>query len=122
MPKKSKAARKEMRPWVSANQNCIEKCFAMMGQSLFLSPRFQKLSYSARSLYACLVLECRGYRDFKFPQAKMIQYGFPPRTARRAIAELIKAGFIEKTLSGKNLRKPNHYSFSLRWRGVSQKR
>ena len=69
-----------------------------------------------------MIIECRGYREFVFPQARMIQYGFPPRTARRAIDELIKAGFIEKALSGRNLCKPNHYSFSLRWRDVIKKR
>lgn len=102
-------------PWLSARADCSEGRFVQAGNSLFLSEAFQTLSAGARVLYLCMTMECGGRREFIFPLSSATKYGFPPRSFRRHVDELYEAGFIEKT-SLKNLRQPNEYCFSFRWK------
>lgn len=102
-------------PWLSSRTDCSEGRFVQVGNSLFLSEAFQALSAGAQVLYLCMALECGGRREFIFPLSSAKKYGFPPRSFRRHVDELAKAGFVEKT-SLKNLRQPNEYCFSFRWK------
>ena len=102
-------------PWLSAKPDCVEGRFLQVGNSLFLSESFQNLSPGAQILFLCAALESGGRRDFLFPQKTAEKYGIAPRSLRRYVEELAEAGFIERT-SLKNLRQPNEYTFSLRWK------
>lgn len=106
-------------PWLSARPDCREGRFIQPGNSLFMSKRFQALSVGARYLYFCMAMESGGKKDFTFPQAAALKYGFARTSLRRYIAELSENGFIS-VVSLKNLRKPNEYSFSLSWRNYAE--
>ena len=77
---------------------------------------FKGMTYSARYLYACLMMESGGKRDFKFPKKSATKYGFNWGTAWKCLNELIEKGFIEKKSSGKIVREPNEYRFVTNWK------
>ncbi|MDO4973292.1 MAG: hypothetical protein Q4E38_03675 [Eubacteriales bacterium] len=115
MPRHKAARNCEIRPWLSARVDCSEGRFLQVGNSLLLCEAFQRLSSGAQILYLEMSLEAGGRREFVFPLSAAKKYGVPPRSFRRYVDELIQAGFIEKT-SLKNLRQPNEYCFSFRWK------
>lgn len=120
MPRKSKNARRELRPWQSANTDNREKIYVQVGLSLYESTAFHDLSKSARLTYLCMVSAAGFDEVFNFPQAGMVKrFGLSPRSVRRDIDELVKAGFITKQ-SGKVTREPNIYRFSYEWKTKAQ--
>ena len=90
----------------------------MVGNSFLLSESVHDLPASTQVLYLAMCMEAAGRRSFTFPEASMKKYGLAPMTAKRGIQALIDAGFISKTVSGKNTRTPNEYEFSFRWKGI----
>lgn len=115
MARRKAAKNCDLRPWLSARCECDDGRFIQVGNSLLLSSAFQRLSAGAQVLYFCMAMECGGRRGLIFPKAAAKKYGIAERSLRRHIDELTDAGFIETT-SLKNLRKPNEYLFSLRWK------
>lgn len=117
MPRHKAAPNCSIPFWMSAKQDCRERRFVQVGNSLLLSPDFQGLSMGARCLYLCAAMEAGGKRNFTFPQSAAKKYGVSPRSFRRYIQELVSAGFIDVEASGRWTRESNRYLFSMRWRG-----
>lgn len=115
MPRRKAARNCNILPWLSARGDSSEGRFLQIGNSLLLSKSFQALSAGAQVLYLCMSMESAGRREFVFPRTAAKKYGIPPRSLLRYVAELTDAGFIDKT-SLKNLRQPNEYQFSFRWK------
>ena len=108
----------DIRPWLSARADNREGRFLQIGNSLLLSDRYQALSAGAKSLYLAMAMESGGRKYFVFPQSAAHKYGMPDTSFWRYVAELEKAGFIERQ-SNKNTRTANDYCFCLRWKCVS---
>lgn len=104
-------------PWLSARADNVEKRFIQVGDTLLMDKTFQVLSPGARTLYCCMAMECGGRRDFLFPRACALKYGFAEKSFRRYVAELEARGFLLRH-SMKTLRRPNEYSFSFVWKGI----
>ena len=102
-------------PWLSAKADGREKRFIQVGNTLLLSQKFQSLGAGARQLYFCMAMESGGRRQFIFPQSAAKKYGITPSSLRRHVKELEDAGFLI-VHSLQNLRLPNEYEFSLRWK------
>lgn len=115
MGRRKAAVNCDIRPWLSAKQDCKEGRFVQIGNSLYLSKEFQSLSSGAQQLYERMSMESAGRQSFVFPLTTAHKYGIKDTSFRRYIDELIAAGFIVRH-SNKNLRKPNDYSFSLSWK------
>lgn len=115
MPRKKAAQNCNIRPWLSANPDCREKVFTLIGNSLLLSESFQRLTPGAQMLFITMTLQSAGKREFQFPNATARRYGFADKSFRRYVAELAAAKFISVN-SGKLTREPNIYSFSLEWK------
>ena len=104
-------------PWLSARADNTEKRFIQVGDTLLFDKTFQSLSPGAKTLYFCMAMECGGRRDFLFPRARAIRYGFASKSFWRYVTELEERGFLIRH-SMKNLRMPNEYSFSFAWKGA----
>lgn len=104
-------------PWLSARADNVEKRFIQVGDTLLMDKTFQSLSPGAKTLYCCMAMESRGRREFLFPRACALKYGFAEKSFRRYITELEEHGFLIRH-SMKNLRRPNEYSFSFVWKGL----
>lgn len=115
MARRKAAKNCEIRPWLSARADCSDGRFIQIGNSLLLSKSFQALSAGAQMLYLCMALESGGRREFQFTRTAAKKYGIPHRSMLRHVDELAAAGFIDKT-SLWNLRQPNEYCFSFRWK------
>lgn len=103
--------------WLSADAHGNEKSFIVVGSSLITSKSFQALSPGARAVYFAMANECKGQRDFAFPQAVATKkYGIAARSLWRYVEELTAGGWIAAQ-SGANVRQPNLYSFSFAWKG-----
>lgn len=91
--------------------------FAMVYASLWKHPNYQKLHPRTQQLYDRMILECGGHRNFEFTRCTAKQYGFKSNSVlRKAIAELVDAGFIEVVSSGQNTRTASEYQFSMKWK------
>lgn len=107
-----------MLPWLSAHPDSKEGRFLQAGNSLFLSKEFQDLSAGARCLYLTMALESGGRREFTYPRATALKFGFSESSFIRYIKELSASGFIELVSCGRFSRTPNCYRFSFSWKGV----
>ena len=116
MPRRKAAPNCSVQFWLSAKPDCREGRFIQVGNSLLLSPEFQRLSAGARCLYLCCAMESGGRRDFVLPQSAGKKYGFCPSSLRRYLKELVTAGFINVEICGRWTRENNRYVFSLSWR------
>ena len=95
MPRRKAAQHVNIRPWLSARQDCTEGRFIQVGNSLLLSKSFQALSTSAQMLYICLAMESGGKPVAKLSRSNAKKYGFSPATYSRAAKQLIEAGFVK---------------------------
>lgn len=102
--------------WLSARKDNTEGRFVQVGNSLLLSPSFQALSPNAQHLYLCMAMESAGCREFRFPLASAIKYGFSESTFRRSVRELVSNRFITLKSSGRLTREPNDYEFCFDWK------
>ena len=94
MPRKKAAYQADIRPWLSARNDCREGRFLQIGNSLLLSRAFQNLTANARFLYLCLAMEAGGKRDVIISRSHAQKYGVKQSTFSRSIKELSESGFI----------------------------
>lgn len=106
----------DLNPWETELYTGTDRRYIRLGNSLFLSKRFQALTGQEKNVYLCMIMECGGKRTFKFSAASMTKYGINTRTGIRAVEELIKAGFIKKTYCGRIQMNPNEYEFVTEWK------
>ena len=80
-----------------------------------LHPAVQDLNPLAYKIYTYMLLESGGRVEFEFPYSKFKKIaskgGF-----QKSVSELAEAGLIEVIAKNANLRKPNKYRFSIRWK------
>lgn len=105
-------------PWETAKVNGVEERFIRMGNSLLLHPSIQELSHSAFRVYTYMKLESAGRPEFIFPKAKWKKY-LSPNGFQRAKEQLCSNGFIEVLEENANLRKPNVYRFTSKWKNAN---
>lgn len=107
-------------PWQTKNKNGVEKRYIRLGNSLMLDERVMGLNHLAFRIYTYMILESGGNVIFEFPYAK-----YRKITSRsnfqRALDELTAAGLVEVHENNANLRKPNKYRFSVRWKDAPGK-
>lgn len=115
MPRRKAAKNCNVRPWLSANSDCKEAIFTLVGNSLLLSEAFQRLTPGAQITYISMSVVSAGKREFQFPNSTARKYGISDKSFRRYVRELEAAGFLTIN-SGKITREPNIYSFSLEWK------
>jgi hypothetical protein len=101
--------------WQTNKLNGKEERFIRLGNSFLLSKQFNQLSYQAQIVYIHMMLESAGQKRFIFPKIKYIPF-IPHHTFLKAKKELIENGFIEIIQNNRNLRKPNQYSFTEKWK------
>lgn len=111
MGKRKDEEKRSIRAWYTAKTAPYKDTrFNMIGASIYLEKEFQKLSGNAFKLYQYMGIESGGSRYFTFTRTDGLKYGMDNTTLRRAVAELVKAGFIIAHSNG-NIRKPNNYEF-----------
>lgn len=101
--------------WESKNDDGIEKRYFRLGATLMASEPMRSLSPSAFKILCYMKIESGGKRSFKFPFSKYRAYTTRP-TFEKALKELVEKGFIDIVQRNSNLRKPNIYMFSNRWK------
>ena len=93
----------------------IESRYIRIGNSLMLSNTIMGLNHLAYRIYTYMMLESGGKIEFEFPYSKFKKFsskgGF-----QKAINELVEAGLIDIVAKNANLRIPNKYRFSIRWK------
>lgn len=101
--------------WETAKSSGFEERFIRMGNSQLLHSSVLDLNAAAFRVYTYMKLEAGGKREFEYPRAKFIKIisrnGF-----QKALTELVRAGLIEVVEHNANLRKPNIYRFSEKWK------
>lgn len=102
-------------PWETGTSDGIEKRYIRLGNTLLYSPVFLQLSAKAKETYIYMRIESAGQREFTMPYSKYTQFS-KKDSFLRAREELEKAGFIETIQHNGNLRKPNVYRFSEKWK------
>lgn len=115
LSKRPKLVNSSLPFWQSANPDCKEKRFLMLGNSFLLHPMILGLSNSAYRVYSYMCLESGGERIFTFPYCKYKKIVSKP-TFQRALQELIDNRLIETLQNNANLRKANVYCFNPKWR------
>lgn len=115
MPRR-RAGSDQLSPWLTANENCKEKRFIMVGNSLLLCPRYHALHDGAKHLYQCMADESGGKRQFTFPASAAKKYGIPRNSFERYKQELIENGFVRVLYSGRLTREKSAYEFSFEWK------
>ena len=96
--------------------------FTGIPNELIDSTVFMKMTSSARVAYLLLLRQKRivGQPDVKFPYKDARKY-LNASTFSRAISELVKVGLIdlgEAKRIGSDIRQPNVYIFSYRWKTI----
>ncbi len=102
-------------PWETTASDGIEKRYTRLGSTLLYSPAFLRLSANAKQVYLYMKIESAGKREFIMPRQKQLRFT-NKNSFIRAKDELEQAGFIETVQNNANLRKPNVYWFSERWK------
>jgi hypothetical protein len=80
-----------------------------------LHRKMRGLGGNAFKLYSHMKLEAGAAPVFEFPHAKYISL-MSKSSFLRAKDELVAAGFIDMEEDNANLRRPNKYRFSTRWK------
>ncbi len=101
--------------WLTALLDRGREPFVMKGYTFYEHPAVKELKPLTYKIYDYMCKECSGRRDFIFPYSAYkdiaSKEGF-----QKARAELIEKGFIEIVQNNANLRKPNLYRFSEKWK------
>ena len=111
----SRSKKTPFKPWESVKPTGIEERYVRLGNSQLLNEATLSLSHAAFHLFVYMRLESAGRLEFEMPRAKYTKFlsngGF-----QKAIVELEQKGFIEIIQRNGNLRQPNVYKFSSRWK------
>lgn len=102
-------------PWQTCKNDGVEQRYIRLGNSQLMHPAIKNLSAAAYKIYTYMLLESGGSRTFTFPYSKykdiISKQGF-----QLIKSELIEAGLITEIQNNANLRKPNIYEFTDRWK------
>jgi hypothetical protein len=102
-------------PWETKTSDGIEKRYFRLGNSLLYAPAFLQLSPNAKQVYLYMRIESSGKKEFIMPRSKQTKFTSKD-SFLRAKEELEAAGFIDTVQNNSNIRKPNIYCFSERWK------
>ena len=101
--------------WETAKDGEPDKPFSRIGKSFIEDMRVENLNHLAFRIYVYMCVKCKGNPVFEFTYSDYSRFsskgGF-----LKAKAELIEKGFIEEVQNNSNLRQPNLYKFSTRWK------
>lgn len=114
----SKYKKTPFAPWETTKENGIEERFIRMGNSMLLHTSVRELSHTAFRVYTYMKLESAGKPEFTFPKTKWKGY-ISPNGFQKAKEQLCLSGFIEEVQNNANLRKPNVYRFSSKWKNAN---
>ena len=109
----SRAKKTPFRSWESTSAGGIEKRYIRLGATK--AARMGNLSDAAYRIFICMMMEAGGKEDFVFPRSKYRTYSGNDKFLR-ARQELIDKGFLEVVQNNANLRRPNVYRFSDKWK------
>lgn len=101
--------------WQTLKPNGIEERYIRLGNSQMLHEAMVGLTHAEFRLYAYMLIESGGKREFTMPRSKYGQF-LSSHGAQSAIYGLEKKGFIDIVEKNGNLRKANVYRFSTRWK------
>lgn len=119
MSRRRAAPNVEIKPWLSAKQECREGRFIQVGNSLLCGKdsTFKELTSGAQVLYFCLAMESGGKNSVAFSRTTAEKYGIGKNPFARQIKELIEHGFIEIDIEGSYAQfKPTVYRFVYGWK------
>lgn len=91
--------------------------------SLYLSPLFKKITYSAKCLFIdmCLYVGADFDKPFTYPETQARnRLDMSRQTFLNSRDLLVENGFIEVIECNRNLRKSNLYKLSMKWRFILQ--
>lgn len=108
-----RAKRTPFREWETTKADGIEKRYIRLGASK--AAAMIGLSDAAYRIFICMMMESGGKETFEFPYSKYQAYAGKHKFLN-AKRELITAGFIDEVQNNANLRRPNVYKFSNRWK------
>ena len=111
MPKKKRA----FQEWESCAPGLQDGRFMRLSNSQMLHPKMRGLGGNAFMLYCYMKNEAGGKVVFELPHREYTSF-MSKSTFLRAKDDLIAAGFIEVEEDNANLRRPNKYRFSTRWK------
>lgn len=106
--------------WETDKTNGIEKRYIRLGNSQMLSAAMRDLKPLAFKLYTYMRLESGGAKIFEFPYSKF-KYISSKQGFQNSVQELVIKGFIDIKEKNANLRTPNKYEFSDRWKNYGDK-
>lgn len=106
----------EIEPWL-CGKNCEGRgqTFIRLTSDLMCSEPFSSLSNGAQLLYLRMCLASAGKPEFQYTYSQYKAFLTKPSFIR-CRNELVEADFIEIVERNGNLRLPNVYRFSLRWK------
>lgn len=113
----SKRKKTPFKEWESCAPGLQDGRFMRLSNSQMLHSKMRGLGNGAFRLYSYMKLEAGVNPIFEFPRSQYISL-MSENTFQRAKAELIAAGFIDETENNANVRKPNKYRFSTRWKDL----
>ena len=110
----------DIKPWLSAEKNCVEGRFIQVGNSLMLSKPIQVLTANARWLMICMAMESGRSRRFVFTHSTAEKYGLSASTFDEAKKQLLQIGYI-KIVNNEdyNQYKANEFEFISDWKDLS---
>lgn len=102
-------------PWQTCKSDGNEERYIRLGNSQLLHAEVNNLTHGAFRAYVYMLLESGGKQQFTFSRVKYNKF-MSQGGGVKAIQELESKGFIEVVERNRNLRKPNVYRFSERWK------
>lgn len=90
--------------------------FVPLYADLLQSEGFYHLSPIDRLVYISMGLAAGGNSTFEFTESTAKRFGFSGMALRRAVTDLVEAGFISVVENNRTRRKPNIYRFEMGWK------
>lgn len=119
MSKRARAARREVKPYLSASFDGLEpKHYISVGHTLLTSPHFKALNQTARLVYLYLADWAAGRNTVEISHRVMEQqYGIARASFDKAVCELREAGFLkERSAEAIEQYAAAEYAFSYDWK------
>jgi len=102
--------------WQTTTESGIEHNYLRIG-SMLRHTAMLELNHLAFRIYIYMLYYCGGNYEFEFSYSKF--KGFASKKGfQESLSELVAAGLITVAQRNKNLRKPNRYRFSTKWRST----